>query len=368
MSKIENRNARVMSILSDFYADALDESYEVKEEQYADSLDKLFDSNVWGFREILLVVVVAMALDSTYRASSELYSSNPRALYEGPIKAFLLEKGIPHRKSGPLNIAKATRGLDQSWAAQRRPAVLAKEVVKIVSMLESTPAYREESLRNFGVSLMRRFVAQASKIGELTVNLDPTSDPVQLARFCERLVRDTPDAGNTPQKIAAYLLKWYHLGWHTGVTVTGEDDRASVTSTTSKKPGDVNEEKLTLIKVYEITVKPFDLPRIIDSYDAVKTYSDANGTSIDEITVVCRRSDCPEKMKTSGFNHYLGYFQYRDMTYYYWDIFEWMSSTLQRMTRESRKYFHEALNSYINEVNTAEDVKILWKELHSESE
>jgi len=367
MSQNAIRTSRVEGILANIYAEALDPERVVDETSYGKSLDKLFDTTVWGFREILLVVVVAMNLDESYRASSALYSCNPRSLYEGPIKDFLREKGIPHRKSGPLNIAKATPGLNESWAAQRRPAELANEVVKIVSLLESDAEATGDTIEVFGISLMRRFVAQAKKINHLAVEIDPTSDPEQLSLMCKHLIRETPDAGNTPQKIAAFLLMWYHIGWQTGVTVTGDEDRASVTSTTSKKPGDVNEEKLGEIKVYEITVKPFDIPRIVDSYDTVNTYNLANGTDINEVIVICRKVDCPDEMVDSGLNHYLGYYEYQDMTYYYWDIFEWISSTLQRMTPISRKYFYEALNSYVNEVNTAESVKRLWKKLHKEN-
>lgn len=118
MSQNAARTSRVEGILSTIYADALDAELEVDETTYGSSLDKLFDTTVWGFREILLVVVVAMNLDASYRASSALYSCNPRSLYEGPIKNFLRKNGIPHRKSGPLNIAKATPGLNESWAAQ----------------------------------------------------------------------------------------------------------------------------------------------------------------------------------------------------------------------------------------------------------
>ena len=66
-----------------------------------------------------LVVIIGMRLDRSFKASTGLYDCNPRAIYEGPIKEFLIEKEIPHRKSGPLNVAKATVGLDMTWAAQR---------------------------------------------------------------------------------------------------------------------------------------------------------------------------------------------------------------------------------------------------------
>lgn len=364
MTPAKDRTAKIESILSSLYADALTEDFVVQDDRYAESLDKLFHTSVWGFREILLVVVVAMELNNDFRPSSALYSCNPRALYEGPIKQFLIEKGIPHRKSGPLNIAKAAPGLNEAWAAQRRPASLAAEVVKIVRMLEANGESNKHLLHSVGVSLMRQFVAQAKEVKEMTVDIDPTSDPVRLAKLCECLIHRTPDAGNTPQIISAYLLKFYHQGWQTGVCVSGDTDGAAVSSTTSNKPGDISEEKLDEVKVYEITVKPFDLPRIIDSHDVVTAYNLANDRTIDEITVICRPDDCPRGMTKSGLKHYLGHYEYRDITYYYWDLFEWVASTLQQMTRRSRRSFYEALNEYINGVNTAESVKRLWKALH----
>ena len=153
---------------------------------------------------------------------------------------------------------------------------------------------------------------------------------------------------------------------HTGVVVTGEDDRASVTSTTSKKPGDINEEipEGVIRKVYEITVKHFDLARIRDSYDCVSIYNDANDADIHEIIVICRREDCPPDIKLSGLHGYLGSYAYQDIMYYYWDIFEWIANTLQRMTNEGRIGFYFNLNSYIDDINTSESVKKLWKDLH----
>lgn len=86
------------------------------------------------------------------------------------------------------------------------------------------------------------------------------------------MIDGAPDSGNTPQRIFGFLLESYHTSIHTGIIVSGADDSASATSTTSKKPGDINEEGAdgSIYRVYEVTVKPFDLSRIIDSYDCIK--------------------------------------------------------------------------------------------------
>lgn len=371
MSAVDDRNKRVSAYLERLYALAKDKEFKVDESAYQDEMDKLFDTKAWGFREILLVVVVGMDLDSNFHASTGLYDCSPRAIYEGPIKKFLIDKELPHRKSGPLNVAKATVGLDDTWAAQRRPSDVAENVVNIVNYLEK-PAkdekQQEQKVADVGVSLLRRLINYTNHLEKLSVEIKPDADPEFLYMVCKRLIDEAPDSGNTPQKIAAFLLKSYHETLHTRVNVTGEEDRASVTSTTSHKPGDVNEESSKtdeIYKVYEITVKHFDLARIRDSYDAVSIYNNANGTNITEIIVICRPQDCPEGMENSGLHEYMGHFTYQNIIYYYWNIYEWMAGTLQRMTEEGRRMFYTFLNDYINDINTAERVKKLWHDIHT---
>lgn len=366
MSAIDERNVQVSRLLNFLYEKAENVEYGIDESFYKVSLDKLFDTDAWGFREILLVVIIGMLLDSDFRASTGLYDCNPRAIYEGPIKNFLIEKEIPHRKSGPLNVAKAAVGLNGTWAAQRRPRDVADEVVKLVDYIEKGGKDRTHRIENVGVSLFRRLIEHSNNIEELAIDINPSSDPEFLYFLCCELIEKTPDAGNTPQRIAAYLLKNYHRFLNTGVVVTGEDDRASVTSTTSKKPGDINEENPEgcVRKVYEITVKPFDLARIRDSFDCVSTYNANNSADIQEIIVICRKNDCPSDMKSSGLNGYLGSYVYQNIVYYYWEIYEWVASTLQRMTPDGRLAFYTELNSYIDDMNTAENVKRLWRSLH----
>ena len=364
-TKIE-RDEKVTEILNMLYNDACNETIVIDDSNYKNSLEKLFNTTAWGFREILLVVIVAMYLDDNFSASTGLYDCNPRAIFEGPIKEFLIEKNIPHRKSGPLNIAKATVGLDATWAAQRRPAAIANEVVKLVQYIENDNSDAKTKKYNVGVSLLRRLIACSQQLEALAVEIEPSADPERLFKLCYELITKAPDAGNTPQKISAFLLKSYHMYFFDNIFVSGEEDRASVTSTTSKKPGDINEENPEgfVRKVYEVTVKPFDLSRIRDSYDCVKRYNEENDSNIQEIIVICRPQDCPDEMIKSGLHGYIGSYSYNDIIYYYWDIFEWIANTLQRMNEEGRRGFYMKLNSYINEINTAEKVKELWHKLH----
>jgi len=366
MGRVDERNDRVTEILNSFFERATNEELVIDEALYSEYLDNLFTTTAWGFREILLVVIVGMKLDAEFRASTHFYDCSPRAIYETPIKKFFIEKNLPHRKSGPLNVAKATEGLNDAWAAQRRPKAVAESVVQIIRLLECNDT---DFANNVGVSLLRRFLAETRRVETLNIEIDSSSDPEWLFHLSSELIDKAPDAGNTPQKIAALLLWTHHLHMHTRIKVTGGDDRASVTSTTSKKPGDVNEESSEtgeIFKVYEITVKPFDLARIRDSYDCIKAYNTENGTDINEIIVICRPEDCPDEINGSQMNIYLGSYRYQDVIYYYWNIYEWVCLMLQRMTNGARSDYYRLLNSYIADINTAETVKQLWQSLHSD--
>ena len=363
---LAKRNEKIKVMLEEFYSKAIDKHIEIDESKYKISLDELFSTNIWGYREVMLVVIVAMKLDDNFKASTGLYDCNPRSIFEGPIKEFFLEKRIPHRQSGPLNIAKATKGLNENWAAQRRPYYVANEVVSLIKYLESAKKNNLEQIDNFGISIMRRFIAVAEEIKSLEVKIEPNSDPEFLFSLCKELIEKTPDIGNTPQRIATLLLKNYHASRKSSVVVTGGTDSASTTSTTSKKPGDANEESIDghIYKVYEITVKKFDLARIRDSYSCISIYNRKNSADIHEIVVICRNEDCPTDISKSGLHGYLGNYSYQDVQYFYVDIFEWISNLLIQMTSGGRAYFYNDLSNYINDINTSKKVKALWKKMH----
>lgn len=54
MSSIDERNEKVRQILDKLYNRAIDAGVEIDESAYKESLDKLFSTTAWGFREILL--------------------------------------------------------------------------------------------------------------------------------------------------------------------------------------------------------------------------------------------------------------------------------------------------------------------------
>lgn len=199
------------------------------------------------------------------------------------------------------------------------------------------------------------------------IEVRPESDPDFLYNLCEELIKNVPDSGNTPQKICAYLLKNFHTSIGSQIIISGIDDRASVTSTTSKKPGDINEEfsNGAIYRVYEITVKPFGIDRIRDSFSCINSYNELSNAKINEISVICRDEDCPQEMQKASFGNYLGNFIYGNIRYSFFNIFEWIAEKLQHMYPSAREAFYYDLNAYISDTNTAESVKHFWYQLHN---
>jgi hypothetical protein len=208
---------------------------------------------------------------------------------------------------------------------------------------------------------------EASRVAALTVEASPQSDPQYLYELCADLMDEVPDGGNTPQRIVGLLMEAYHDELQTGLVVQGHLDSASVTSTTSKKPGDITEEQLdgTVLAVYEVTVKPFGAQRVGESYDTVCRYGEEVGAPIHEVTVVCRQADVHPNAVVGDEPSalYLGKVEYQDVTYHFVDIYEWTIGQLSRMPADARLGFHEKLSDYVADPNTSESVKVCWAEL-----
>jgi hypothetical protein len=358
-----DRNTRVERLMRDALDRARRGDFSVSDETQA-QIETLFETTTWGFREIMLVVVVGRLLDDGYRPGKALYDCNPRALYEGPMLGVLRVEGIPARKSGPLNIAKAAQGLSIEWAAQRRPKWVADEVVRLVKAIEGMD---QTELEEFSAALHARFLKEASRVAALSVTAPPESDPQHLYEICVELINEVPDGGNTPQRIVGHLMEAYHTELQTGIVVTGHLDRASVTSTTSKKPGDINEEQAdgTVLCVYEVTVKLFGGARMIDSYETVKRYSTGKALPIREVVVICRTSDVHPGIEPDNRISaiYLGKLEHQDLTYHFINIYEWIIAQLSRMPVDARLSFHQQLSEYIADANTSEAVKKHWADL-----
>lgn len=366
-TRTEERNDRIIEIMNRLYQKA-SSTEPTKIEEFSVKIDELFKTNVWGFREVVLTVAVAM-LDKTdfpnFKASKDFYACNPRAIYEQPMKTILIEKNLPHRQSGPLNVAKGQHNLDDEWISKRSKSdqPTCRAAVDLINLMEFDTKFIEP----IGISIMRHLIAEKTELKQLDVEIKPTSEPNFLFHICTRMIIAAIDGGNTPQRICGYLLECFHKSMHTHIVITGSNDSASTTSTTSKKPGDINEESPdgTILNIYEITVKPFDENRVRDSCNCITAYNLEHNTNLNEIIVICRPEDCHPDMQASGLKGTMGEYLYKGVYYRYWNIFEWLSFTLQHTLADGREMFYSKLNSYISDINTSQTVKECWKKLHS---
>ena len=361
--KTSVRNDKVTNYLNHLFKLANDPNYSYDNSSYIDMLTDIFNSKTKSFREIVLVSLIGRKLDKNFRAHTNFYSCKPRAIFEIATKNFCLHHGFPHTKSGPLNIAKAS-DINEAWAKQRSPRDDANKVVTLIKQIDSGSNRVRE---NIGVDLMKKYINAATEIKHLAVDIQPSCDPVYLSLLCKKMIDHAPDSGNTPQKIIGYLLSAHYSSIKSEIVLSGIEDSAMTSSTTSNKPGDINEELMdgTILRVYEITVKKFDLPRIIDSYDCVKEYNENFNKKIKEIIVLCRKRDCPSNIKKTDNSLFIGTYEYQDVIYYYWDIYEWISYYLVRMIPSARELFYNQFNKYVNDINTHEKVKLIWNKLHT---
>lgn len=328
-------------------------------------IELLFTTTDWGFREIILMIVLVKLWDKNYDAGVAFYACHPRPIYEKVIRPELNARHIPSRQSGPLNMAKAVQGIDEAWAAPRQSA--AKAVVRFIARIN---AFNLQGLTNFAVWVHAKFLEVASATAALTVVVPPESDPVVLAQLCRSLIEHVPDAGNTPQRIVGYLLEAYHEEAETGIMVKGHLDRASTTSTTSKKPGDISEYtgNDTLLAVYEVTVKGFTRQRVQEAYDAIVAVSPEGSLLIPAISVLCRPVDKhPDTISDIESAVFLGEYEHNSLRFFFIDLFEWINLQLLRLPVSGRTRFYQKLHEYIAHPNTAVKVKGHWREMRTAS-
>lgn len=326
----------------------------------AEEVESLFQTPIWGHREIILTIIVASLLDPKFKASKDFYACNPRSIFEQPIRKALREFGIPHRKSGPLNVAKNSKKINSDWATDKHGGEIAMNVVKIVRKIESV---NTEKLKQFAQAYIYRYKQEAKRIKELGVELPPQENPIFLSKLCFGLINEVPDGGATPQFIVGLLMESMNKDRKNAVSVFGHKDSVSTTNTTSKKPGDIVEtisEGSELI--YEITVKKFSDDRLIESHDAVLQYS----PHIKDVYVVCRPEDVPDTLsKEEGL--VIATTQYRELSYYFLNIYYFIQSKVILLSPEGRRGFYQQLVDYINDTNTSEKVKVYFSRWHTEN-
>jgi hypothetical protein len=330
--------------------------------------DALFNTSDRGYREILLVIVLARLTDPEYDPRKDFYACNPRAVYEQVVRDALTARRIPRGQSGPLNIAKGTQGIDATWAARRKSPEAARA---LLGLLERLMPLGQDELRRFTVSLLARFLLAASEAATHHVAVDPQADPLALLAVCEALIRQAPDRGNTPQRIVGLLLDVRQAHERSGVTVHGQADSASVTSRTGKKPGDIWEAGRDgkPLRVYEVTVKPFTAQRMEEACDSLAAWCAENGATVPEVTVLCRPEDVPVEATAPALpGLLLGVAEQRGVRFVFADLFLWVAAELVKLPPDGRILFDRLLSDYIADPNTVEGVKRLWRSLREDSD
>ncbi len=356
----EQRNQKISGILSALISNAKKKKEIVYPKPFTkEEVETLFMSHIWGHREITLTIILARMIDPEFQASENFYECNPRSIYEKPIRELLRKNNIPHKKSGPLNVAKNSQKINETWAHNKRGDGLALVVAELVKKIESVPA---STLEAFAFAYVQRYLLEAKRVAKLKAKVAPNKDPLFLTGLCLNLINDVPDGGAIPQYIVGLLMNHFHSGNRSQINVTGYLDSVSATNTTSKKAGDVSEEfEDQNERIYEVTVKSFSADRMMESYESIKDY-DKQG-KISEVFVICRLKDVPEDSRFTNHQGYLlGKSSYQDMNYYYINIDEWVVEKLLFTTAEERSKFFSELVSKINENNTSEKVKVYFRE------
>jgi hypothetical protein len=197
----------------------------------------------------------------------------------------------------------------------------------------------------------------------MEINLPPQENPIHISKPCIDRINSVPDGGATTQIIVGLLMEAANKDRGNNVVVSGHRDSVSTTNTTSKKPGDIIEEINSSSKlVYEVTTKKFSDDRLIESHEAVTDYD----KNLKDIFVICRPQDVPETLSNKNTSYIMATTQYRELAYYFINIYDYIQSSILFLTPGGRKFFYEELLTYVNNTNTAEKVKKYFKQWHTE--
>ena len=330
-------------------------------------LNQLFSSSVMGFREVLATVVYGKYLNRAYSARTNLYECNPRSLYEKGIKPVLDERGIPCGQSGPLNITKGIRELNELWAAGRRSKdqKTATALLGLVDWLESVP---ESQLLDLASEIGRRFDLMADAVVLTQISHDPNTSSILLSSACVDLLDNHVWGGAIPQALCGIALE-NKFNDDSRFAVDGARDSASTTNKTSKKVGDLSvwDEEL-LIDVYEVTVKKFDSQRIGEAVQSIRSYF-APGFAPEHFTVkvLCRPEDAPSELKKGAVLTLLGELQVQEVLFEFINIREWLTLEIIGFDIEQRINFFDDIQKYLNGVRVPVEIRQAWSSHFSRS-
>ena len=319
-------------------------------------IDDLFKTSAYGFREIVLTCIAAWRAGIDFDPRVDFYKCNPRPVFEKGVRPALRAAGIPHMKSGPLNVAKNINKIDDDWAKGRRPESAAFAAVRILDwMLQGNLQQQKQSQDAVLDALLRRLLLEASRLQALSVTPRTDFTLYTCWNFLMSFVTQAPDAGNTPQVVVGLILQ--QLFRCSSLTVW-EGGKACETNLTAKKPADIWIEGQggAVEHLYEVTVKPIDQNRIQDSADSVLTY----GKSHNEVVWLCR---LPADIAPLGIVE-SSVLEYKGIRFEFVDLAKWMLGSLEILGVTGRLAVFERLNKYVDRPETSENAKKVWQQLN----
>jgi hypothetical protein len=323
-------------------------------------LDEIFASKTLGFRELLATVLYARLLDPTFDPRVELYECNPRSLYELDICPVLEELGVPCGKSGPLNIAKATPALNQSWAGQRRPKSTADAVLVVI---DDFMDMERDDLLLLAADLGARFISEAVEVQASRNALHPNSSAVKLVAACRALIDFHTHGGAMPQTICGLLLT-VEFGYGPGAPVVeGVFDSVSATNKTSNKVGDLSVETDDgeILRIYEVTVKGFGTQRIRECIHSLADFFDDEIPDGTIVLVLCRAEDVPDFARVDSSDSLIGEHEQSGVLFEFIDLYAWIAAKISELPLLQREAFFDALQDFINGPRINTTARVFWK-------
>jgi len=330
------------------------EAFNSLDDNIKSSVNAIFESKSYGFREIVLTCLVAWEAGIDFDPRSDFYKCNPRSIFEKGIRPALEQNGIPHMKSGPLNVAKGAKKIDSNWAMGKKPASAAEASVTLISWIMLPKVdFDDKRIRLFTV-FVEKLLSESKRLSSYFVEARSDLSVRQIHDLICKLIQSAPDLGNTPQKVVGLIL--VEIYKHSNCQVFHEG-RACETNLTSKKPADawVQFPNGGMVCLYEVTVKPIDINRINDSFTSVYSY----GKGHNEVVWLCR---LPEDISHISLNENYC-IENKGIRNEFIDIKSWILVSLQIIGASGRTNFLTSLSGYISLASTSEKTKSVWQSL-----
>lgn len=318
-------------------------------EKVSKMLTDLIDVQAKGFRGVVLTAIVGMQLNKDYNPLIRFYDCNPRAIFEDGIWHALSENGIPSGKSDPLNVAKNTYELNESWAQGKRPVSAAFAAVSFLNLLVHSGGTEREQLTDYFFFRLLAY-ARINAAVQPAVSENPEDSRQVLASRLTEFCLAHPESGMVPQLLVAKLLtKVFEMS---EVVVSGGEESVFGTNTTSKKPADVwTEISGEPLCLFEVTVKPISEKRLIDCIESL--------SAVDQLTkptiFICRIPDDIE-----GLQLHDNTLSFRGKTFEFLDIREFCRGIAATLRPEQMSDVVEDLRLAVASINVSLATRRGW--------